>query len=95
TDEYSGDLRAYDPEWSVHREFFATVKTFLAPGGVIILQENGAGSTADTFRGMIEQAGLEVIFVQGGAPQRMSIGRIYYIGIKRAGDVAPEWARQF
>ncbi len=93
TDEYSGDLRAYDPEWSVHREFFATVKTFLAPGGVIILQENGAGSTVETFRGMIEQAGLEIIFVQGGAPQRMPIGRIYYIGIKRAGDVTPTWAR--
>jgi hypothetical protein len=33
--------------------------------------------------------------VQGGAPQRMPDGRIYYIGIKRAGDAAPEWARQF
>jgi 16S rRNA G966 N2-methylase RsmD len=42
TDEYSGDLRAHDPEWSVHREFFATVKPFLSPGGVIILQENDA-----------------------------------------------------
>lgn len=95
TDEYSGDRRAYDPEWSIHREFFATVKAFLAPGGVIILQENGAGSTADSFRDMIEQAGLEIIFVQGGAPQRVPLGGIYYIGIKRAGDAVPEWARQF
>jgi hypothetical protein len=44
---------------------------------------------------MIEQAGLEIIFVQGGAPQRMSDGHIYYIGIKRAGDAAPAWAKQF
>ena len=95
TDEYSGDRRAHDPEWSVHREFFATVEPYLSPGGIIILQENGAGSTAETFKGMIEQAGLEIVFVQGGAPQRMPDGRIYYVGIKRAGDAAPAWARQF
>lgn len=93
TDEYRGDRRAYDPDWSIHREFFATIGPFLSQGGVIILQENNAGSTAETFRGMIEQAGLEVLFVQGCAPQRMPDGRIFYLGVKRSGDVAPAWAR--
>jgi hypothetical protein len=49
-DEYLGNLRAYDPDWRVHREFFATVPPFLTPGGIIVLQENNAGSTVDTFR---------------------------------------------
>ncbi|MGZ8402864.1 MAG: methyltransferase [Rhodoplanes sp.] len=92
-DEYRGDRRAHDPDWRIHREFFATVAPFLSTGGVIILQENNAGSTAETFRGMVEEAGLEILFVQGAAPQRTADGRIYYIGIKRAGDAAPAWAR--
>jgi isocitrate dehydrogenase len=39
TDEYRGDRRAHDPDWRIHREFFATVAPFLSTGGVIILQE--------------------------------------------------------
>jgi hypothetical protein len=92
-DEYRGDRRAHDPDWRIHREFFATVAPFLSTGGVIILQENNAGSTAETFRGMVEEAGLEILFVQGAAPQRTADGRIYYLGIKRVGDAAPAWAR--
>jgi methylase of polypeptide subunit release factors len=40
-----GDLRTHDPDWSIHRGFFTTVARFLKPGGIIILQENNAGST--------------------------------------------------
>ena len=51
-------LRAYDRGWQLHREFFATIGRFLRPGGIIVLQENNLGSTAETFREMIETAGL-------------------------------------
>jgi predicted RNA methylase len=91
-DEYPGNLLAHDPDWSIHREFFATITPFLAPGGVILLQENNAGSTAETFRSMIEQAGLKIIFVQGGEPQRTPDHRYYYIGIMRTGETPPSWA---
>jgi predicted RNA methylase len=92
-DEYIGTLRIQDPDWGVHREFFATIAPFLKPGGVIILQENNAGSTVETFRSMIEQSGLTIIFVQGGVPRRTSDHRYYYIGIMRAGDTVPAWAK--
>jgi hypothetical protein len=61
---------------------------------VILLQENTAGSTADTFKSMIDEAGLEIIFVQGSPGQRTTDARIYWIGIKRAGDTTPSWAIQ-
>jgi len=94
TTEYSGDLRAHDPDWNVHREFFANISRFLNPGGVILLEENTAGSTADTFKTMIEESGLEIIFVQGSTGQRTTDARIYWIGIKKAGDTTPSWAIQ-
>ena len=88
-----GQLRYHDPEWSIHRAFFAAVAAHLKPGGVIVLQENNIGSTADTFAAMIAQAGLTTVFVQGCAPQRTIEDRFYYIGIMRAGDRPPAWAR--
>jgi methylase of polypeptide subunit release factors len=80
-------LRAHDRGWHLHREFFATIARFLGPGGVIVLQENNLGSTAETFREMIETAGLSIVFVDRSAPQRTRHSRIYYIGIMRRGDV--------
>jgi len=85
-------LRAHDRGWRLHREFFATIGRFLRPGGIIVLQENNLGSTAETFREMIETAGLAIVFVDGCAPRRTPDSRIYYIGAMRRGDVAPAWA---
>jgi SAM-dependent methyltransferase len=91
-DQLIGDLRAHDPDWSIHRGFYANVAQHLKPGGVICVQENNRGSTAETFRGMIEQAGLRIIFVDNGAPQRTPHDVFYYVGVMRAGDTPPPWA---
>jgi predicted RNA methylase len=84
-DEYFGNLRAHDPHWGVHIDFFRTVSPFLKPGGVIILQENNAGSTEETFRSKIEDAGLDIVFTRGDLPFRT----YYFIGIMRAGGSMP------
>ena len=55
-DAFHGDIRAYDKDWHLHRDFFRDVARFLAPSGVIVLQENNQGSTAETFRAMIARA---------------------------------------
>jgi predicted RNA methylase len=88
-----GDRRTHDPDWSVHRGFFADVGRFLKPGGVIVLQEANNCSTAETFRPMIEEAGLAIVFVDYCAPERTVDVRYYYIGIMRAGETPPRWAR--
>ena len=88
-----GQLRYHDPDWSVHRGFFGAVALHLKPGGVIVLQENNAGSTPDTFTAMIAEAGLKVVFVQDASAQRTERSRMFYLGIMRPGDAAPAWAR--
>jgi SAM-dependent methyltransferase len=92
-DQAVGDLRAHDPDWSIHRGFYANVARHLKPGGVICVQENNRGSTAETFREMIEQAGLKIIFVDNGAAQRTPRDVFYYVGVMRMGETPPPWAR--
>jgi hypothetical protein len=92
-DEFVGQLRAHDPDWRIHRAFFAGVGAHLKPGGVIVLQENSQGSTAETFRDMVAQAGLDIVFVEYGPRERTKFGHIYYVGIMRRGDTVPAWAK--
>jgi SAM-dependent methyltransferase len=92
-DEYVGNLRAHDPDWKVHRAFFAQVGAHLKPGGVLVLQENSQGSTAETFLPMLTAAGLEIVFVEYGPKKRTAYGHIYYVGIARRGGAVPGWAQ--
>jgi SAM-dependent methyltransferase len=87
-----GDRRAHDPGWRIHRDFFHNIGRFLNPGGVIVLQENNQGSSADTFRDMIADAGLAMRFVDGEMPPARD-PQYYYIGLTRREDAPPDWAR--
>jgi methylase of polypeptide subunit release factors len=91
-DEMPGQLKEHDAGWGLHRDFFTTVGCHLNPGGVVVLQENNRGSTAESFRGAIEAAGLRIAFVDGCAPERTREDRFYFFGIVRAGDSPPSWA---
>jgi predicted RNA methylase len=87
-----GQLRYHDPDWRVHRGFFGKVAQHLKPGGVVVLQENNAGSTPATFAPMIAEAGLRVVFEQDAAPTRTPESRMFYLGIMRPDDAVPAWA---
>lgn len=91
-DSSPGQLRYHDADWRLHRRFFASIGRFLKPGGMIVLLENNLGSTAETFRKMIEAAGLSIVFVHGCEGRRTPYPRIYFIGIARRGDAVPAWA---
>lgn len=91
-DTSPGQLRYHDTEWRLHRRFFESVGRFLKPGGMIVLLENNLGSTADTFREMIEAAQLSIVFVHGCEGRRTPYPRIYFIGAGRRGDTPPAWA---
>ena len=90
-DQYEGDIRAHDPEWRIHRDFFETIGNHLAEEGVIVLQENNRGSTVDTFRHMIEQSGFEIFFTHGDHPIPTKESSFYFIGIGRQRS-RPAWA---
>ena len=93
-DDLIGDLRGHDPDWRIHRGFYAAVGKHLNPSGVLVIQENNRGSTAETFREMIEASGMTIVFVHACAPKRTPDDRFYYIGVMRRDDIAPDWVRR-
>jgi methylase of polypeptide subunit release factors len=88
---FAAEIRAYDGDWRLHRAFFRDVTRFLAPNGVIVLQENNQGSTAATFRSMIAEAGLKVVLVEGCRGGVTAQPNYYYVGVMRAADEPPAW----
>ncbi|WP_265440891.1 methyltransferase [Bradyrhizobium sp. SEMIA] len=92
-DQYEGDIRAHDPGWNIHREFFSTIHGHLEDDGVIVLQENNRGSTVETFREMIDFAGLEIVFTYGDKPTLTAKSEFFFMGIVKKGVTAPAWAR--
>ena len=91
-DTSPSELRYHDADWQLHRRFFGAVGRFLKPGGMIVLLENNAGSTAETFRPIIEAAGFSIVFVHNCEGRRTPYPRIYFIGIARRGEPPPAWA---
>ena len=89
-DRYEGDIRAHDPDWQIHKNFFGMVSDHLAEEGVIVLQENNRGSTVETFGSMIEQSGHEIFFTHGDYPTLTEESSFYFIGIGRRGR-RPAW----
>lgn len=73
-----------DQDWAAHKNFYHNIKSRLAPDGVILMQENAAGSSAEEFRSMIESAGLEItdVFFDEEYGNFMPLKKIYYIEIK-------------
>jgi methylase of polypeptide subunit release factors len=49
-----------DPDWAGHQNFFCNIKQHLSPDGIILLQENAVGSSAEQFKPWIESAGLRI-----------------------------------
>ncbi len=89
--QLGGEKRFADFGWNIHRRFFQSVGSFLKPGGVILIQENNCGSTVETFRPMIEDAGLSMVLAHGCEPRITPYTRIYYLGLMRRGEAPPEW----
>jgi SAM-dependent methyltransferase len=50
---FQDSIRHHDPDWDIHRRFYAGIARHLRPGGSVLLQENYAGSEDDEFDEMI------------------------------------------
>lgn len=78
---------AVDQNWAAHQEFFENIKQHLLPDGVILLQENQAGSLnrEQDFAPFIKAAGLEITAVIDSPryydPEQHT--QIYYIEIRQ------------
>jgi hypothetical protein len=47
-----------DPDWQLHRKFYAGIRARLATGTDVVVQENGEWSSPEDFRSMIDDSGL-------------------------------------
>ena len=92
-DQYEGDIRAHDPDWRIHKEFFDTIGNYLAEDGVIVLQENNRGSVVETFRPMIEKSCLDILFTSGDRSTLTKESSFYYIGVAKRRAAIPSWAK--
>lgn len=83
-DEYQMNRICTDQDWKAHKNFFKHIKSHLLPEGVILLQENMVGSTVETFKPFIEEAGLVITdtFKSKKFFGIEPILEIYYIEIK-------------
>jgi methylase of polypeptide subunit release factors len=78
---------AVDQDWKIHQEFFENIGKHLLPGGVILLQENQAGSLnrEKDFEPFITKAGLKITAVIDSPahydPTQHT--QIYYIEIRQ------------
>jgi predicted RNA methylase len=92
-DQYEGDIRAHDPGWRIHRDFFETIGDYLASDGVVVLQENNRGSVVETFRSMIEDSGFDILFTSGDQPTLTKESSFYFIGMAKRAAAVPTWAK--
>ena len=68
-----------DPNWDAHRDMFKEVSTRLSDNGTICLQLHSGGSSADTFRSMVEEAGMRITATFNS----VQYDDIYYMEVKK------------
>ena len=73
-----------DDHWQAHRNFFKNIKSHLTEDGIILLQENMAGSSVTDFKDMIDAADLMITdcFPSPAHADIVSSIKIYYIEIQ-------------
>ena len=68
-----------DPNWDAHRDMFKEVSTRLSDNGTICLQLHSGGSSADTFRSMVEESGMRITATFNS----VQYDDIYYMEVKK------------
>jgi predicted RNA methylase len=81
-----------DVNWVLHDRFWRTVHKFLAPLGLVLVQENSDLSTVSDFADMIEKHGMRICHVSDLMPP---FTNLYYIGATRVEDMPSLRGRVF
>ena len=68
-----------DPNWDAHRDMFNELSTRLSDDGRICLQLHSGGSDVDTFKPMVEEAGLRITARMESAQYQ----DIYYMEVQK------------
>lgn len=87
-DQYRANILGHDPDWRLHRKFYATVAQHLKPSGSALILENYDGSCEADFATMLDGRGLELVgsFMyrrDAETPAFGGLGRFYYYWTRR------------
>jgi hypothetical protein len=74
----NADARQYDPDWALHRRFYASVGRHMNPGGLVLMVENPRGSDPDLFEEMIRAGGGEPRAIHPGTDIHGRPNGLYY-----------------
>jgi len=74
-----GDIRLFDPDWSIHRNSYSAIKRFMSPGGHVVFVESGDGSSASDFEPMIKAGGGRVLAARRRSTLRGNTDSHYYV----------------
>ena len=87
-DQFAGSIRRFDPSWSIHRKFYASLKPHMNPGCTVLVQENYEGSNESDFTDMIRAGGLRYdgSFMYADPQRRKCLDTHYFMLSKRAED---------
>lgn len=66
--EYNNDIKMYDPDLKIHKNFYRDIHKFLKPNGTLLIQENGRGTRPEDFFQMIEENNFEIIDIFKAKP---------------------------
>lgn len=73
------DIIANDLDWKLHKQFYGNVKKYMKKDGLIVMMENGNGSTVDVFLPMIKEGGGKFVCVMDGTDIRGYSNQMYYV----------------
>ena len=68
----------YDPNWELHRRFYAAVGRHMNPGGLVLIVEQTRGSDPEVFEEMIRTGGGEPRAVHAGTDIHGEPNGLYY-----------------
>jgi len=78
-DIHGTDIRRFDIDLLIHKNFYRDIHQYLKPDGSILFQENGQATGAEDFLEMLEENGLKIVEVFKANPD----SRFYFIWSKR------------
>jgi predicted RNA methylase len=76
--EPNPDIRIFDPDWELHRRFYASVATHMNPGGLVVMAEAQEGSDPELFEEMIRAGGGQPVAIHPGTDIHGSPNGLYY-----------------
>ncbi|MDE1762465.1 MAG: methyltransferase [Candidatus Micrarchaeota archaeon] len=60
-EQYRKDIKAIDPDWTIHRQFYRDVSSHLSDRGAVLIVEDLKASRPEMWRKMVEESGLKFV----------------------------------